>query len=261
MDRLTRPEVDALQSAVRFMGTEVKIQDIGDKLLHLILNGPTINSINKDTLRHLVRQLYTELKRYEDLEMTPEAIEQQLKNFSSFLMEMTGGRMSKTSYTVQAMVSEANNHFESLCDECSDRKQLAEGEKELAVVKAEMDAAIRELRYLSVCSTCAKNGIDCHVGMPVKENDVCCGGYKWRGAKDTNAPGKTTTSSKKSLLFNKRLRLAQLSETRNRENGVRECAFSTITYLHAHGLIDVEKALAFLESTEKEREDISHGKD
>jgi hypothetical protein len=56
--------VDALQTAVRFMGTEVKIQDIGDKLLHLILNGPIINSINKDTLRHLVRQLYTELKRY-----------------------------------------------------------------------------------------------------------------------------------------------------------------------------------------------------
>ena len=124
MDRLTRPDIDADQTAVRFMGTEVKIQDIGDKLLHLILNGPTINSINKDTLRHLVRQLYTELKRYEELEMTPEAIECQLTNFSSFLMEMTGGRMSKTNYTVQAMVSEANDHFESVCDECADRTEL-----------------------------------------------------------------------------------------------------------------------------------------
>lgn len=130
MDRLTRPDVDTDQTAVRFMEAEVKIQDISDKLLHLILNGPTINSINKDTLRHLVRQLYAELKRYEDLEMSPEAIEQQLTNFSSFLMEMTGGRMSKTNYTVQAMVGEANDHFESLCDECFDRQQLKKAEEE-----------------------------------------------------------------------------------------------------------------------------------
>jgi hypothetical protein len=61
--------------------------------------------------------------------MTPEAIEQQLTNFSSFLMEMTGGRMSKTNYTVQAMVSEANDYFESVCDECSDRQELAAYEK------------------------------------------------------------------------------------------------------------------------------------
>lgn len=125
MERLTRPEVMVYQTAARFMGGEVKIQDIGDKLLHLILNGPTINSVNKDALRHLVRQLYEALQRYEDLEMTPEDIEHQLTNFSSFLMEMTGGRMSKTNYTVQAMVSEANDHFESVCDECFDRQELA----------------------------------------------------------------------------------------------------------------------------------------
>lgn len=73
MDRLTRPDIDADQAAVRFMETEVKIQDIGE-LLGLILNGPTINSIKKDTLRHIVRQLYTELKRYEDTGLTPEQI-------------------------------------------------------------------------------------------------------------------------------------------------------------------------------------------
>lgn len=133
MNRLTKPEVSVDQTASRFMGSEVKIQGISDKLMHLILNGPTINSINKDTLRHLVRQLYEALQRYEDLEMTPEDIEQQLTNFSSFLMEMTGGRMSKTNYTVQAMVSEANDHNESLCDECSDRQQLAEIKKEMEI--------------------------------------------------------------------------------------------------------------------------------
>lgn len=76
MDRLTRPGIDADQTAVRFMDLdgEVKIQDIGDKLLDLILNGPTINGIKKDTLRQLVRQLYAELKRYEDTEVEPEEL-------------------------------------------------------------------------------------------------------------------------------------------------------------------------------------------
>lgn len=66
MGRLTRPGIEAKQTAVRFMGELVFIQEIGDKVLNLILNGPTINGVNKDTLRHLVRQLYTELKCYED---------------------------------------------------------------------------------------------------------------------------------------------------------------------------------------------------
>ena len=74
MDRLTRPDVDTDQTAVRFMDNEVKIQDIGDKLLNLILNGPTINGVNKDILRHLVRQLYAELKRYEDTGVEPEEL-------------------------------------------------------------------------------------------------------------------------------------------------------------------------------------------
>ena len=185
MDRLTRPEVMVNQTAARFQVEGVKIQDINDKLMHLILNGPTLNSINKDTLRRLVRQLYTELKRYEDLEMTPEAIEQQLTNFSSFLMEMTGGRMSKTNYTVQAMVSEANDHFESVCDECSDRQELAE-------VKAERDAAMADIqRCCATCALCSKNngtGEMCPFSFDC--NQVDGDHWEWRGAKDTNVPGK-----------------------------------------------------------------------
>lgn len=80
MDRLTRPGIDADQTAVRFMDGEVKIEDIGDKLLDLILNGPTINGIKKDTLRHMVRQLYAELKRYEDTEVDPEELTGMLRS-------------------------------------------------------------------------------------------------------------------------------------------------------------------------------------
>lgn len=70
-NRLTRPGVDVDQTAARYMGGKVKIQDIGDTVLELILNGPTINGVKKDTLRHLVRQLYAELKVYEDANATP----------------------------------------------------------------------------------------------------------------------------------------------------------------------------------------------
>lgn len=66
MARLTRPGIEAEQTAVRFMDGAVKIQDLRDDVLNLILNGPTVISISKDNLRHLVRQLYTELKCYED---------------------------------------------------------------------------------------------------------------------------------------------------------------------------------------------------
>lgn len=74
MDRLTRPGIEADPNAARFMGGDAKIQDIGDKLLDLILNGPTINGIKKDTLRHMVRQLYAALKLYEDTGGTPQDI-------------------------------------------------------------------------------------------------------------------------------------------------------------------------------------------
>lgn len=101
-------------------------------------------------------QVKKELTSYKDLGLTAEEIEQQFKNFSSFLMEMTGGRMSKTNYTVQAMVSEANDHFESVCDECSDRQGLAEIEKELQQLKelwdvlpAHIQAKAREVRDLN----------------------------------------------------------------------------------------------------------------
>ena len=71
-------------------------------------------------------KVFPTLYAYEELELTPEDIKQTLLNFGSFLCEITGGRMSKTNYTVQAMVDEAYANFERGCDECSDRQELAE---------------------------------------------------------------------------------------------------------------------------------------
>lgn len=62
--------------------------------------------------------------------------------------------------------------------------------QELARVKAERDAAIKELHRLSVCATCTGNGTKCHVDMPVPDNPTCCGSYEWRGETDTNVGGK-----------------------------------------------------------------------
>lgn len=62
-------------------------------------------------------KIFPALHAYEELDLTPEEIGQQLMNFSSFLMEMTGGRMSKTNYTVQAMVAEADDYHQKLAEE------------------------------------------------------------------------------------------------------------------------------------------------
>ena len=76
-------------------------------------------------------KIFNRLHAYEELDMTPEDIEQTMLRFSSFLMEMTGGQMSKTNYTVQAMVAVANDY---------QQQELDEIEKELEQVKAERDA-------------------------------------------------------------------------------------------------------------------------
>ena len=75
MNRLTRPDVAVDPTAAYHIGDEASIHDIGDNLLNLILNGPTLQSVPKVTIRHLLRQLYDKLKSYEDAEAAQEAQE------------------------------------------------------------------------------------------------------------------------------------------------------------------------------------------
>jgi len=74
MERLTRPGVHVDDSAARYIGNETRIQDVGDRLLEVILNGPTLMAFNKDRLRHMMRQLYARLEQYENTGVTPEEI-------------------------------------------------------------------------------------------------------------------------------------------------------------------------------------------
>lgn len=74
MDRLTRPTVNVDETAAQYMGKEIDLETVGDRLLELILNGPTLNAVKKDTLRHIIRQLYGALQAYEATGMEPEEI-------------------------------------------------------------------------------------------------------------------------------------------------------------------------------------------
>ena len=62
---LTRAAVDVDEGAVRYMAEAASMEQWSDKLLDLLLNGPTINGIKKDEIRALLRQTYEALKRYE----------------------------------------------------------------------------------------------------------------------------------------------------------------------------------------------------
>ena len=68
MERLTRPTVEVDETAAKYMGSfPVDIRTYKDRLLELILNGPTLNGVSKDALRQIIRQLYGALKPYEDI--------------------------------------------------------------------------------------------------------------------------------------------------------------------------------------------------
>lgn len=64
---LTREKVDADPGAARYMGETHLLEDWSDKLLDLVLNGPTLNGFKKDEIRAALRQTYTALKQYEQI--------------------------------------------------------------------------------------------------------------------------------------------------------------------------------------------------
>lgn len=156
-------------------------------------------------------KIFPTLYAYEELEMTPEDIEKTLLAFSSFLMEMTGGRMSKTNYTVQAMVDEANdyrnreieeleaelegmkNSYQQL-QEINDRtyqSNMAMG-KDLEEVRADRDFLLQKLRELDMCDSCkhvekAHNEEpcwNCEFGPKIVEREEEKDNWEWAGRRN-----------------------------------------------------------------------------
>lgn len=64
---LTREAVDVVEGTAQYMSETTPMEHWSDKMLDLLLNGPTINGIMKDEVRGLLRQTYAALKRYETI--------------------------------------------------------------------------------------------------------------------------------------------------------------------------------------------------
>lgn len=65
-ETLTREKVDVVSFGCGMPETHL-MQDWSDRMLDLILNGPTINGIKKDEVRAMLRETYTALKQYEKI--------------------------------------------------------------------------------------------------------------------------------------------------------------------------------------------------
>ena len=66
MKRLTNASVRVDESTGKYLVPLVDIEGMKPRLLDLILNRPTLNGVQKDVLRQIIRQLYTRLAMYED---------------------------------------------------------------------------------------------------------------------------------------------------------------------------------------------------
>ena len=65
-ETLTREKVDVVPFGCGMPETNL-MQDWSDRMLDLILNGPTINGIKKDEVRAMLRETYAALKQYEKI--------------------------------------------------------------------------------------------------------------------------------------------------------------------------------------------------
>lgn len=64
---LTREKIDISPVTARYMGETHLMEQWSDKMLDLILNGPTLGSIKKEEIRAMLRQTYAALKVYEQI--------------------------------------------------------------------------------------------------------------------------------------------------------------------------------------------------
>lgn len=82
MKRMTNEEVRVDESVDGMIGPLVDLTNMKPKLLDRILNGPTLNGVSKDTLRSIIRQLYSALAACEDTGLEPEEVDKLTKDWS-----------------------------------------------------------------------------------------------------------------------------------------------------------------------------------
>ena len=71
MERLTRPDINVKPRTDQYLRDAVVWEELNDKVVDVLINGPSANAFNKNTFRWMVRDLYGRLKAYEDTGLTP----------------------------------------------------------------------------------------------------------------------------------------------------------------------------------------------
>ena len=92
---------------------------------------------------------------------------------SELLSHVTGGRFSKSTYSIADMKRVADDYQQSECEKCD----------ELAQVKRERDAAVRDVAYSSECGTCGHFGLQGDNCQKCR-NHTAHPYWKWRGVQE-----------------------------------------------------------------------------
>lgn len=74
MERLTKPDINVKPRTDQYLRDAVIWEECNDKIVDLLLNGPSANAFNKNTFRRMARDLYGRLKAYEDTGLAPDGV-------------------------------------------------------------------------------------------------------------------------------------------------------------------------------------------
>ena len=125
MERLTSPNINVDPGTDRFLhaaigGKEIDWKKSRDSTLNVLVNGPTSNGFCKDIFRKMARDLYGQLKAYEDIAELCGGIDR-LRELSE---ADKGGRLvvlpCKVGDTVWRIVRDGEPHItrDEVCDMC-----------------------------------------------------------------------------------------------------------------------------------------------
>jgi len=136
-----------------------------------------IGSKASNVLRSALEIMITISKTWADTEADRNALEAKL---SELLCHVTGGRFSKSTYSISDMKRFADDYQQEECEKC----------EELAQVKRERDAAVEQLR--GKCFACAKaKRVEIGAGNMYTCEELKIGGYRsacpeweWRGVQE-----------------------------------------------------------------------------
>ena len=157
-----------------------------DKLIERL--NTKLQSYVSYTDSEFARAMEDAITAIETLRLESDAQEMQLNEFSEFLCHMTGGLLSKTNYTAQAMISAAEDYQQKVCGECDLRAENAQLRAELEQVKRERDAAVENIPH--ECKTCVYHTVFFNGCTPdhdcTNPDGGCSNNYdrwEWRGIK------------------------------------------------------------------------------